>query len=78
MQTFIGLGLIGFISLCLITVWQLIKAIKQKHFLLLIFSLLIILNFLVESMLQSMAGTLFFVFFYCIFNLKNKQQLLNE
>ena len=78
MQTFIGLGLIGFISLCLITVWQLIKATKQKHFLLFIFSLLIILNFLVESMLQSMAGTLFFVFFYCIFNLKNKQQLLNE
>ena len=78
MQTFIGLGLIGFISLCLITIWQLIKAIKQKHFLLIVFSLLIILNFLVESMLQSMAGTLFFVFFYCVFNLTSIQKLIDE
>ena len=77
-QTFIGLGIIGFISLCLITFWQLIKAILQKHFLLFVFSLLIILNFLVESMLQAASGTLFFVFFYCIFNLTNKNQLLNN
>lgn len=78
LQTFIGLGLIGFISLCLITFWQLIKSIIKKNFLLSIFSLLIILNFLVESMLQSMSGILFFVFFYCLFNLTTEKQLLDD
>ncbi|MDX2173768.1 MAG: O-antigen ligase family protein [Bacteroidota bacterium] len=78
MQTFIGMGIVGFFSLLLITLWQLIKSIIKKHFLLFIFSLLIILNFLVESMLQSMSGTLFFVFFYCIFNLTSIKQISNE
>jgi O-antigen ligase len=78
MQTFIGLGCIGFFSLCLLTFWQFIKAILKKHFLLFVFSLLILLNFLVESMLETITGTLFFVFFYCIFNLVTKQQLIDE
>jgi O-antigen ligase len=67
-QTFIGLGLIGFLSLLSITFWQLIKAFMKKNILLLVFALLIVLNFMVESMLQTSAGTLFFVFFFCLFN----------
>lgn len=78
LQTFIGLGIIGFISLFLITFWQAINAVLQKQFLLFIFLLLIILNFLVESMLQTATGTLFFVFFYCLFNVTKKKQLLDE
>lgn len=78
LQTFIGLGLLGFVVLWLLTFWQMIKAIIKKNFLLLLFSFLITLNFLVESMLQAMAGTLFFVFFFCMFNLVNKKQLLDE
>jgi len=78
LQTFIGLGIIGFLALCLLTFGQLIKSFLQKNFLLFIFSLLIILNFLVESMLQASSGTLFFVFFYCIFNLITNKQLIDE
>ncbi len=78
LQTFIGLGIIGFLALCLLTFGQLIKSFLQKNFLLFIFSLLIIQNFLVESMLQAASGTLFFVFFYCIFNLITNKQLIDE
>lgn len=77
-QTFMGMGIIGFIILLLITVGQLIKGILKGHFLLFIFSLLIVLNFLVESMLQTAAGVLFFSFFYCLFNLTDEEALLSE
>lgn len=77
-QTFIGLGIIGFLILLVLTLGYLIKGIMKKHFLLFIFSLLIILNFFVESMLQTSAGVLFFVFFFCLFNLTNEQELSHE
>ncbi len=77
-QTFIGLGLVGFFIVFVLTVGYLIKGIVKKHFLLFLFSLLITLNFLVESMLQTSAGVLFFVFFFCLFNLVNEEELLYE
>lgn len=77
-QTFIGLGIIGFCVLLLMTFGSLFKALKRKHFLLFIFSLIIILNFMVESMLQTSAGVLFFVFFSCLFEKTNEEQLRVE
>ena len=77
-QTFIGLGILGFSLLLLLTFGQLIKAVLKKNFLLFIFSLIIILNFLVESMLQTSAGVLFFVFFLCLFNLVDEKKLISE
>lgn len=77
-QTFLGMGIIGFTVLLLLTVGQLFKGILKKHFLLFVFSLLIALNFLVESMLQTAAGVLFFAFFYCLFNLVDENDLLSE
>ena len=77
-QTFIGLGFFGFLILLLLTLGYLIKGIVKKHFLLFLFSLLIVLNFLVESMLQTSAGVLFFVFFFCLFNLVNEEELVYE
>ncbi len=77
-QTFIGLGLIGFVLLMVFTFGMSIRAIRTKNFLLFIFSLLIVLNFMVESMLQTSAGVLFFVFFYCFFHLVDEKQLLDE
>jgi len=77
-QTFIGLGFIGFILLLLLTFGTMFSAIKGKHFLLFIFSLLIILNFMVESMLQTSAGVLFFVFFSCFFNKVSENELVQE
>jgi O-antigen ligase len=77
-QTFIGLGIFGFIILLLITFGQFVKALMQKKFLLLIFSVLIILNFMVESMLQSVAGVLFYSFFFCLFNVFSEKDLLSD
>jgi len=76
-QTFIGLGVSGVIIILFLTVGQFIKSLTQKNILLLIFSILIVLNFVVESMLQTSAGTLFFVFFFCLFNLENFKREIN-
>lgn len=75
LQTFIGLGVFGFILLLALTVGQAIKAVAKKRFLLFYFSLLVLLNFLVESMLQAAAGVLFFAFFFCLLNLVNEKKL---
>ncbi|MDP3556253.1 MAG: O-antigen ligase family protein [Bacteroidota bacterium] len=77
-QTFIGLGLVGFLILVVITLGYLILGIVNGNFFLFLFSLLIVLNFFVESMLQTSAGILFFVFFFCLFNLVTEEELLNE
>jgi len=77
-QTFIGLGVVGIILLLVLTLGQLIKALVKRNVLLFIFSLLIILNFLVESMLQTSAGILYFTFFFCLFNLTDQKKLVCE
>ena len=75
-QTFIGMGILGFLALLYLTFGKLLLAFKSKNVLLLLFCLLIILNFLVESMLQTAAGVLFFVFFLSLLQLINETELL--
>jgi O-antigen ligase len=76
-QTFIGTGIIGFILLMLFTLGAFICGIFKKNFMLSLLSILMIFNFLVESMLQAQAGFIFFMFFFCLitqynFNFLNK------
>jgi len=78
LQTFIGMGVIGLISLLLITIGVLIKAVLQRHFILAILMLLIVINFLVESMLQRSDGTLFYVFFLCLLSLPQSKNELKQ
>ena len=66
LQTFIGTGIIGFMLLLILTLGTGIWAMIKKNYLALLFSILIILNFLVESMLQAQAGFIFFLFFSCL------------
>ncbi len=66
LQTFIGTGLIGFIVLLVMTFYAFFSSLIRKHYLLALFSLMVILNFMVESMLQVHAGFIFFVFFFCL------------
>ena len=66
LQTFIGTGIIGFVLLLLMTIGALIYSFVKKNYILSLFSILIIFNFLVESMLQAQAGFIFFAFFFCI------------
>ncbi len=74
-QTFIGMGMIGFGILLLLTFGQLMNAVIKKNYLLIIFSILIVLNFLVESMLQTAAGILFFTLFYSILTMIKEKDL---
>jgi O-antigen ligase len=68
LQTILGNGIIGLLLLFFLILSPIINGIKTKNVLLIFFSFLIVLNFAVESMLQTSAGTLFFVFFISIFN----------
>lgn len=65
LQTFIGTGIIGFVLLLLITLFLIVYSFIKKNYILMLFSILISLNFMVESMLQAQAGFTFFVFFLC-------------
>lgn len=67
LQTFIGTGIIGFALLCLMTFGCIVIGFVKKNYILALFGILIVLNFLVESMLQTQAGIVFFVLFLCIF-----------
>lgn len=67
LQTFIGTGIIGFSLLCLMTLGCIVIGFVRKNYILALFSILMLLNFLVESMLQTQAGIVFFVLFLCLF-----------
>ncbi len=75
LQTFIGTGIIGFILLLFMTLGAMIYGFYKKNYILSLFSILIILNFLVESMLQAQAGFIFFVFFFCFLTHYNFHKL---
>jgi len=62
-QTFVALGFIGFAILCMQLFLPLIVSIKEKNSIYTIFILIIILNFLPESMLESEGGVMFYAFF---------------
>jgi O-antigen ligase len=67
LQTFIGTGLLGFILLLIMTLGTLVYGFMQRNYIVVLFSILMSCNFLVESMLQAQAGFIFFVFFLCLF-----------
>lgn len=75
LQTFIGTGIVGFVLLLLMTFGAMIYGFVVKNYLLVTFSVLMIFNFLVESMLQAQAGFIFFVFFFCILTQYNFHKL---
>lgn len=62
-QVFVTLGLIGFVVFCMQLFLPLIVSIKQKNLIYTFFILIIILNFLPESMLESEGGVMFYAFF---------------
>jgi O-antigen ligase len=78
LQTFIGMGIFGLFSLLLLTFGDIVRAVLFRNFLLFIFSLLITMNFLVESMLQRSAGVLFFSFFFCFLHLVREKELTDD
>lgn len=77
-QTFIALGVLGFLMLFMATLGTIIYGLMQKNSFLFIFSIIIVLNFLVESMLQTQAGNLFYVYFLCLFLRYDPQRLVES
>lgn len=65
-QTTIGLGFVGLSLLLILIFMGIIKTIKT-NFILFVTSLILLFNFLTESMLQTAAGVLFFCFFTNLF-----------
>lgn len=78
LQSFVGLGLLGMVPLLMLTLGPIIQGIHRRRLLLFIFGFLVVFNFLVESMLQTSAGVLFFCFFYCFLNTTTEKELSLE
>jgi len=64
LQTFIALGIIGFVALIASFVFPAVYAFRKKQLLYLLFLAIFAFNLLVESMLERQAG----VVFYALFN----------
>ncbi len=63
LQTFIALGIAGFLSLCLLLLAPIKSALRNKDYVLIFFLVIFSINILFESMLEVQAGVLFFAFF---------------
>ncbi|MCD4771849.1 MAG: O-antigen ligase family protein [Bacteroidales bacterium] len=63
LQTFVTLGIIGFLILSLSLVLPAYYTFRHKHFLYLLFLIIFSINLLVESMLETQAGVVFYAFF---------------
>ncbi len=64
LETWLGQGIVGEILLLLLFIIPFSKAVRNKNIVLQSFLLLLFINFLVESMLNVQAGTIFTGFFY--------------
>ncbi|HEY0030062.1 MAG TPA: O-antigen ligase family protein [Bacteroidia bacterium] len=77
-QVFVSLGIIGFLIFFLCLLFPLGNALKSGDAINILFLLIIILNFLPESMLETQAGVMFYAFFNALFCFKVNNQQLTE
>jgi O-antigen ligase len=73
LQTWIGIGLPGLCILALIFITLFISGIKNRNAYILIFTIMLLGNNLVESMLETQAGVIFTVFFICLFDMGERK-----
>ena len=71
-QVFISIGLIGFILLLISLFFPLFKAMSSSNVIYVLFLLIIVLNFIPESMLETQAGVMFYAFFNSLLCFNNK------
>ena len=67
LQCFIDNGLIGGCTIIFFTIIMLFKSLKTKDYLYSLFLILITINFLTESMLETQSGVVFFAVFNTLF-----------
>jgi O-antigen ligase len=75
LETFMSSGFIGIFVLLTIFIAGFVRGIKKKDELFLIFLSIVLLNFLVESMLNTIAGIIFIVYFYNYFVFVDQQKM---
>jgi len=63
LQTYISLGLVGFIPLALMLILPAVSAFRREDYIYFFFLFLFSLNILVESMFENQAGVVFYAFF---------------
>ena len=67
LQVFLDQGIFGFLLLVFFTFGVLYLSLKQKDFIYALFLVVMILNFMTESILETQSGVIFFAFFNTIF-----------
>jgi uncharacterized membrane protein len=78
LQIFAELGLFGLLLLLVMLGWSLKTAIKNKDFVAIAFTILMISLFLTESFLWRQRGVLFFTVFYVLFNAKPEKEVYKK
>ena len=63
LQTGVALGLLGLLLLVVSILYPLFISLRQKNYLFVSFSLLIVINYLTEAMLEAESGVIFIAFF---------------
>lgn len=77
LETWLGQGIAGITLLLLLFIVPFVNSIRTKNWLLMTFVIIIVLNFLTESMLNTQAGVVFFAFFYSFFVTNKNDTFLN-
>ena len=67
LQVLLDHGIIGFLILAFFTFGMLYASLKQKDFIYALFLVIMILNFMTESILETQSGVIFFAFFNTVF-----------
>ncbi len=78
LQTFIALGLVGFIVLLATLILPMIAAIRRKKLLYILFIAVFTLHMLVESMLERQGGVVFYAFFNAFLFYYSMQEEKND
>lgn len=77
LQTFIALGIIGFLTLVLSLLLPAYYAFRKKVFLYFMFLMIIAVNFLIESMFETQDGVVFYAFFNAFLFYVAKRELIS-
>ena len=75
LQTFLEVGIVGFLLLLLIILFGIRQALKNKSWLLLIIMVSLVFNCLFESMLQRQSGIVFYSFWICWLSIYSKKDI---
>lgn len=78
LQTFIALGVLGFLALLASLFVPLMYAIKRKNMIHVFFILIVFFNILVESMFENQAGVVFYAFFSSFLLMVSYKKTIND